>query len=342
MLNEPCEERIVIMSRFLVTGGLGFIGFHMSKYLEKLGYEVCVVDSNVTSNLPLFHAKTRSLKKIGFRMDLRDQTKYGDLLTVLEGNGPFDCIFHFAGLSDVGESVRRPTGYLANNVGGSLALIEAMENGGCDKMIFSSSCTVYGGVYKEPISEFYPRIPQNPYGKSKLMIEDILVESKLKTKILRYFNVAGNEYPDLAQYWPTQQKRLIPLVCQAAFGRRDRIEIFGNNHKTPDGTCVRDFVHVQDLCEAHWLAYRKLVVDERTSSYNIGSGKGCSVLDIVTLVRKLSQKSIDISFADARECDASYAVADSTLAKEELGWFPKKTIEDIVKEEIRTEETFHV
>lgn len=300
----------------LVCGGAGYIGSHVNKQLSKEGYETVVFD-----NLVYGH---REAVKWGHFIR-------GDLADVEEIEAVFqkhkiDAVFHFAAYAYVGESVTNPEKYYYNNVANTLNLLHVMRKHGCGKIIFSSTCAAYGEPEQIPITEDMPQNPINPYGASKLMVERILKDySKaygLKFAVLRYFNAAGADPDGEIGESHNPETHLIPLVLDAAGGKREDIKVFGTDYGTADGSCVRDYIHVYDLATAHLLALHYLEEGKESDFFNLGNELGTSVLEIVESVKKVTGKSFKVTLADRREGDPAKLVGSSKKAQNVLGWKP--------------------
>ena len=234
---------------------------------------------------------------------------------------------HFASFIQVGESVREPAKYYANNVTNTLNLLDAMLAQGVTKFIFSSSAAVYGEPISVPIDEQHPKQPLNPYGRTKWIIEQVLQDYDraygLRSISLRYFNAAGADPDGKLGERHEPETHLIPLVLQAASGRRKNIQVFGRDYDTPDGTCIRDYVHVTDLCAAHLLALNRLLDGETSAAYNLGNGNGFSVQQVIDAAHRVTGRDIPVEYAPRREGDPARLVADSTAARRALGWNPQ-------------------
>ena len=316
----------------LVLGGAGYIGSHMVKRLACEGCHVTTLD-----NLSKGH---------------RDAVLHGDLVVgdvgdralldaVLSGQR-FDAVMHFAASIEVGESVRDPAAYYRNNVGATLTLLEALRDHGVDALIFSSTAAIFGDPAYIPIDERHPTAPINPYGRSKLMVEQMLEDHRraygLRSSCLRYFNAAGADPEGELGERHDPETHLIPLVLQAASGRRAEIAVFGRDYDTPDGTCVRDYIHVSDLCEAHWLALRALMNGHRGGAYNLGNGEGFSVQQVIDTARRVTGRPIPQRDAERRPGDPARLVAEARRASEELGWRPARgDLETIIADAWRWE-----
>ncbi len=310
----------------LVIGGAGYIGSHMVKRLGQLGCAVTTLD-----NLSSGH---RDAVLCGDLVvgDLADKALLADVLQP----GRFDAVMHFASFIQVGESVQKPAMYYANNVTNTLHLLDAMRAAGVQRFIFSSTAATFGEPQYTPIDERHPQAPINPYGRSKLMIEQVLEDYDraygLKSVCLRYFNAAGADPQAELGERHEPETHLIPLVLQAASGRRADIAVFGRDYDTPDGTCIRDYIHINDLCEAHWLALQSLMQGASSQRYNLGNGAGFSVQEVIDTVRRVTCLPIAVREAPRRDGDPARLVADARLAREKLGWQPKfPDLETIVR-----------
>ena len=309
----------------LVMGGAGYIGSHTVKHLLDNGYEVIVAD-----NLIYGHRQA---------VDERAKFMHADLLDILSleqlfKNNKIGAVIHFAAFAYVGESVIEPEKYYYNNVVGTLNLLNTMKNHNVDKIVFSSTCATYGNPQYTPIDEKHPQAPINPYGRTKLMIENIFDDYEkaygLKHIALRYFNAAGCSADGSIGESHTPETHLIPLVLQAILGKRKNIKIFGTDYDTPDGTCIRDYIHVEDLALAHRLALEKL--NSYSGCINLGTGIGTSVKEIILAAEKVSGKVCPVENAERRAGDPARLYANNEKAKEILGWHPKYTnIQDIIQ-----------
>jgi UDP-glucose 4-epimerase len=301
----------------LVIGGAGYIGSHMVKRLDQLGCAVTTLD-----NLSSGHRDAVLCGEF-VHGDLADR----DVLAKLLQPGRFDAVMHFASFIQVGESVQQPAKYYANNVTNTLHLLDAMRAAGVQRFIFSSTAATFGEPQYTPIDERHPQAPINPYGRSKLMIEQVLEDYDraygLKSVCLRYFNAAGADPDGELGERHDPETHLIPLVLQAASGRRADIAVFGRDYDTPDGTCIRDYIHINDLCEAHWLALQSLAQGAGSQRYNLGNGAGFSVQEVIDAARRVTGRPIAVRDAPRREGDPARLVADATLARKQLGWVPQ-------------------
>lgn len=300
----------------LVTGGAGYIGSHTCKVLAHWGYTPIAFD-----NLAYGH---RWAVKWGPMVE-GDILDHEALDKVMRQYKP-DAVIHFAAYAYVGESVAEPLKYYRNNVDGSLYLLEAMLNHGIDQFIFSSTCATYGVPEHMPITENHPQQPVNPYGNSKLMIEQIIRDFdaayNLRSIALRYFNAAGADADGEIGEDHNPETHLIPLVLDAATDRESDITVFGDDYDTPDGTCIRDYIHVTDLADAHILALRALENGSQSTAYNLGNGQGFSVQEVVETARKVTGKNITAITGSRRPGDPARLVGDATRITNELGWKP--------------------
>ena len=297
----------------------------MVKALLAAGHNVVTLDSLVSGHRQLLPGGRFVQGDIG-NPQLLEQVFAADR---------FDAVMHFAAFIEVGESVRCPLKYYRNNVAGTINLLDAMVRHGVDKLIFSSSAAVYGEPIGLPIDEGHPCCPTNPYGQSKLMVEKILADfgdaHGLRSIALRYFNAAGADASASIGECHDPETHLIPLVLQVARGRRDRITVFGTDHATPDGTCVRDFIHVNDLASAHLLALRALANGVTHAAYNLGNSMGHSVQEVIDTARRISGHPIPTAVGGRRPGDPAVLVAASDKARRELGWQPRfETLEAII------------
>jgi len=310
----------------LVVGGAGYIGSHMVLDLLRAGYPVVTLD-----NLSRGH---RSLVPGGDFIE-GDMGNPADLEQVFQ-RYPIKAVMHFAAHSQVGESVKQPLMYYRNNVANTVTLLEAMLQAEINTFIFSSSAAVYGEPEKVPITENHPGAPTNPYGTTKLMVEHILRDvsqaTELKYCSLRYFNAAGADASGDIGERHDPETHLIPLVLQVASGDRASIHIFGEDYPTPDGTCLRDYIHVSDLTRAHLLALEALLQGGVSATYNLGNSTGYSVKQIIEAARRITGHAIPAVTAERRAGDPAVLVADSGLVREQLGWRPRyEKIEDIIQ-----------
>lgn len=310
--------------KILVTGGLGYIGSHTVVELMAAGHEVVVVDNLSNADI----AVRRRVQQICGRDFLFQQAdiRNRDAMRALFATHKVDAVIHFAGLKAVGESVAQPLRYYDNNVGGSVVLFECMAEAGVKTLVFSSSATVYGDPASVPITEDFPLSATNPYGHSKLMIEDILRDTAKadpgwRIALLRYFNPVGAHESGMIGEEPSGiPNNLLPYVAQVAVGRRDFLNVFGGDYPTPDGTGVRDYIHVVDLAQGHVKTLDKLATKPGLFTYNLGTGRGNSVLEMVRAFEAASGKPVPFKIVERRPGDIASCYADPTLAERELGW----------------------
>jgi len=300
----------------LVTGGAGYVGSHACKALAAAGYRVVVYD-----NLSTGH---RDLVRWG-DLEEGDLLDAGRLDLVLERHRPAG-VLHFAALSIVGESVREPERYRRNNVEGSRCLLDAMARHGVGTIVFSSTAAVYGVPDRVPITEDLPKQPINPYGETKAAIEDELAAAGLAWTALRYFNAAGADEAGEAGEHHEPETHLIPLVLDVALGRRDGIAMFGDDYDTPDGTCLRDYIHVSDLAAAHVLALERLLKGGGSGVFNLGTGTGTSVREVIDAARAITGHPIPARTEARREGDPPVLVCSNAAAETALGWTPERDI----------------
>lgn len=301
----------------LVVGGAGYIGSHMVKRLAEAEFEVTVLDD-------LSSGRRDAVTSGAFvEGDLGDR----DLLDDLFGSARVDGVMHFAAHAVVSESVENPAKYYTNNVAKTLTLLDAMRARAVNHIVFSSSAAVFGEPRRPLIDERHARDPVNPYGRSKLMVEQILGDYAaaygIESMCLRYFNAAGCDPGGEIGESHEPETHLVPLVLRAASGRSENIAVFGVDHDTPDGTCIRDYVHVNDLCDAHLLALRALRDGAPGGAYNLGNGNGYSVREVIATARRVTGRPIPVVYGPRRRGDPARLVADSTRARTELGWTPR-------------------
>jgi UDP-glucose 4-epimerase len=313
--------------KILVTGGAGYIGSHMVKLLLERGARVTVLDDLSTGHADAVR---------GAQLVQGDIADAAATKRLLQKNA-VEAVVHFAASSLVGESVADPLKYYRRNVGGTTALLEAMREASVRRLVFSSTAAVYGNPLRLPIDEAHPTQPVNPYGSSKLAIERMLAECSSAYGIgvvtLRYFNAAGADPSGELGERHDPETHLIPLVLQAASGRRASISVFGNDWPTRDGTCVRDYIHVADLCDAHLRALERLARGTGCEVFNLGNGDGATVLEVIEAARRVTGKNIQALSAPRRPGDPPSLVADASKARRLLGWQPARAeIETIVRD----------
>ena len=306
--------------KIFVAGGAGYIGSGCTEYLLDNGHEVTVFDSLITGHKDAVDKRAEYVKG-----DLADRELVFDVIK----NGKFDGIMHFAAFSLVGESMQNPGKYFMNNDASGINLLDAAVEGNVKSFVFSSTAATFGIPEEMPITEKTPQNPINPYGESKLIFEKMLRWYSeihgLKYTALRYFNAAGATKCFGEDHSP--ETHLIPLILQVALGKRDSIKIFGDDYNTPDGTCLRDYIHITDLAQAHMLALNA----PKSGHYNLGNGNGYSVKEIIEVAREVTGHPIPAEVEPRRSGDPDKLVADSTLIKKELGWKPQfENVRDVV------------
>jgi UDP-glucose 4-epimerase len=316
--------------KILVTGGMGYIGSHTCVELIKAGQEVVVVD-NLCNAQEAVKGRIEKIagKSIEFaKVDIRDRAG----MEAVFGAHKVDAVIHFAGLKAVGESVAEPLRYYDNNVSGSVVLFETMAKFGCKTIVFSSSATVYGDPASVPIREDFPLSATNPYGRSKLMIEEILRDlykaaPDWHIALLRYFNPVGAHESGLIGEEPSGiPNNLVPYIAQVATGVRDKLNVYGGDYPTPDGTGMRDYIHVVDLAIGHVKTLDKLATGPGVVTYNLGTGRGNSVLEMVRAFEQASGRKIPYQIVDRRPGDIAKCYADPSRARDELGWTAERDI----------------
>ena len=312
--------------KILIVGGAGYIGSHMVKQLANSGHDVVTLDN--------------------LSYGYRDAVKYGEfvqgdlgddkILDSIFSDGSIDTVMHFAGFIQVGESMTKPSMYYQNNVANTLILLDAMLRHQVKNFIFSSTAAIFGEPDYTPIDEKHNKQPINPYGHSKLMIEQVLADYdeaySLRSTCLRYFNAAGADPDGELGERHIPETHLIPLILQAASGRRDDIKVFGDDYPTDDGTCVRDYIHINDLCDAHLLALELMIKNNKSARFNLGNGKGFSVKQVIDVAKEVSGQDFKVTIEPRRAGDPAVLVADALLATKELNWQPKfAELKDIVE-----------
>lgn len=312
----------------LVTGGAGYIGSHVVKVLQNKGYHVLVLDNLVYGHRDVVETVLGAELIVG---DICDRKLLDCIFSVYN----IEAVMHFAAYAYVGESVRDPVKYYRNNVSGTVNLLEAMVDAQVNKFVFSSTCATYGVPETVPISETLPQNPINPYGASKLMVERILADFDkaygVRSVCFRYFNAAGADPDGRLGEDHTPETHLIPLVLQTALGHRESISIFGTDYLTPDGTCVRDYIHVMDLAQAHILGLQHLLGGKKSDVFNLGNGNGFSVRDVIETAKRVTEQSINVIEAERRLGDPPILVGSYEKAKAMLGWQPQFTeLKDIL------------
>jgi len=322
--------------KVLVTGGAGYIGSHTCVLLLEAGYDVVVFDNfSNASKESIARVEALTGKKIILvKGDIRDKAALESVFS----NHTIDAVIHFAGLKAVGESVQKPLYYYENNVCGTVTLCEVMAAHGCKSIVFSSSATVYGDPHTTPIKEDFPLSATNPYGRSKLMIEEMLQDlyisdNEWKIVLLRYFNPVGaHESGEIGEDPNGIPNNLMPFIAQTAVGKREKLSVFGNDYDTHDGTGVRDYIHVVDLAEGHLKALEKIEGIDGVLAVNLGTGKGYSVLDMVKAFEEVSGVKVPYEITPRRSGDVAKCYADPSYAKEVLGWEAKRGIEEMCED----------
>ncbi|MGZ5008593.1 MAG: UDP-glucose 4-epimerase GalE [Methylobacter sp.] len=308
----------------LVVGGAGYIGSHMVWLLGRKGVNVVTLD-----NLSSGHRDAVVHGRF-VHGDIADRL----ILDKVFREHEFDAVMHFASFIQVGESMQDPAKYYQNNFSNTLNLLNAMLSHGVDKFIFSSTAAIFGEPEYVPIDEAHPKRPINPYGCSKLMVEQALADYDraygLKSVCLRYFNAAGAHPDALLGERHDPETHLIPLVLQAASGRRPHITVFGRDYDTPDGTCIRDYIHILDLAEAHWLALQYLQSAGESAAFNLGNGSGYSVESVIQAAKRVTGKTISVQEGQRREGDPARLVANADKMKQQLGWQPVYADLDVI------------
>lgn len=317
--------------KILLTGGLGYIGSHVAVALSKAGHQVVILDNLCNCKIDVLDRLEEILGVVlpFFKGDVRDQTLVESILLEYK----VEAVMHFAGLKAVGESVQEPLLYYQNNVSGAISLLLAMKKCQVKKLVFSSSATVYGAPQYLPLDEKHQTKPESPYGKSKLQIEEILrdlasADAEWKIIVLRYFNPVGAHESGLIGEEPIGiPNNLMPYISQVASGILGGLKIFGNNYDTPDGTGIRDYIHVMDLAEGHVAALHFLTgAPSNFSIINLGTGSGCSVLDLIDLYEEASNRKISYEISPRRSGDIACCYANVDEAKLKLGWTAKRTL----------------
>jgi UDP-glucose 4-epimerase len=319
--------------RLLVTGGAGYIGSHTVLVLLEAGHDIVVVDNLGNSKLEsLQRVEEITGKKVEFhQVDVLDAMALDRVFAA----GPVDAVIHFAGLKAVGESVTQPTRYYHNNVTGTLILVETMQRHEVKTLVFSSSATVYGDPHTVPITEDFPLAATNPYGRSKLMVEEVLrdlvvADPAWRIAILRYFNPVGaHESGRIGEDPNGIPNNLVPYIAQVAVGRLEALPVYGNDYPTPDGTGVRDYIHVMDLARGHERALAKLANGGGVFTWNLGTGRGYSVLEMVSAFERASGRKVPYKIMPRRPGDIAVCYADPARARAELGWSAMRGLDEM-------------
>ena len=324
--------------KILVTGGTGYIGSHTVVELQNAGFEVIIIDNLSNSNVDVLDgiAKISGIRPLFYEMDCTDK----NALELLFKENSFDGIIHFAASKAVGESVHKPLMYYRNNLVSLINLLELMPDNNVKGIVFSSSCTVYGEPDKNPIDENAPIKPAaSPYGNTKQINEEIIQDyvhsgAPIKSIILRYFNPIGaHPSGEIGELPIGVPQNLVPYITQTGIGIREQLSVFGNDYNTPDGSCIRDFINVVDLAKAHVVAIERMLQDkseDRVEIFNLGTGKGASVLELIKIFEKVSGVSLNYKIVDRREGDIEQIWAQPDKANNVLGWTAKESLEDTI------------
>ncbi len=313
------------MKNILVVGGAGYIGSHVVKMLAGQGYNPVVYDNLSKGHREAVQGHPFELGDLGDKARLKEVFKKYNI----------EAVMHFAAFTEVGESVKEPSKYYHNNVAQVLNLLDALRENAVPYFVFSSTAATFGEPVRPKIDETHPQKPINPYGNTKLMVEKMLEDFDtaygLKSVALRYFNASGADDSGEIGESHTPETHLIPLVLQAAAGKRPSISVFGTDYPTPDGTCVRDYVHVNDLARAHILALEKMARENQSLRYNLGSGNGQSVAELLAQAKEVTGVDFPVQYKGRRPGDPAVLVADSTKAARELGWKPQYNLKQILQ-----------
>lgn len=325
------------MKKVLITGGTGYIGSHTAVEFIEAGYKVVIVDNLSNSKIEVLDGieKITGTRPEFYKIDLSDNFQTEEFF---RNSNNFDVIIHFAAYKAVGESVQKPLMYYRNNLNSLINILQGMKNQQIKNLIFSSSCTVYGQPDELPVTEKSPIVPANsPYGNTKQIAEEIIQDTiqsseKLKSIALRYFNPIGAHKSALIGEFPLGvPNNLIPYVTQTVAGIREQLSVFGNDYNTPDGTAIRDYIHVVDLSKAHLVAAERLIENKNKSSFetfNIGTGQGNSVMEIIKTFEEVTGEKINYKIAPRRDGDVEQVWADTTFANDELGWKTELSLGD--------------
>lgn len=311
--------------KVLVVGGAGYIGSHTCLVLAERGYQPIVFD-----NLSNGHSEFVRWGPLE-EGDIRDRKRLDEVFAT---HRP-DAVLHFAALIEVGESVKDPVAFYENNVVGALTLLSAAMSAGVDAFVFSSTCATYGLPDQVPMDETHRQVPINPYGRTKWIIEQALKDfgtyKGLRSVMLRYFNAAGADPEGRIGEWHSPETHAIPLAIEAALGRRDGFKVFGSDYDTRDGTCVRDYIHVLDLADAHVRAVDYLLEGGETVELNLGTGTGTTVKELLAAISVVSGRPFPVEYVGRRDGDSTSLVADNARAREVLGWQPRFSLEEIIR-----------
>lgn len=328
------------MDKILVTGGLGFIGSHTVVELQKEGFEVVIIDNLSNASIDVLDGITAitGIKPLFEKLDLKDKEH---VESFFKKHHDIKGVIHFAASKAVGESVQEPLMYYENNISTLVYILKELKQLSLANFIFSSSCTVYGQADELPITENAPiKVAESPYGNTKQIGEEIIrdtckIAPHLKAIALRYFNPIGaHESAKIGELPLGVPQNLVPFITQTAIGIREQLSVFGNDYPTPDGTCIRDYIHVVDLAKAHVIALKRLLKNQNASNYevfNLGTGKGSSVLEVIKSFEKVSGKTLNYKIVDRRKGDVISAYADTQKANEELGWKAELSLDDAMR-----------
>lgn len=328
------------MDKILVTGGLGFIGSHTVVELQNEGYEVVIIDNLSNSSLNVLDGilSITGKKPLFEKLDLKNKE---DVESFFKKHHDVKGVIHFAASKAVGESVQEPLLYYENNIGTLVYILKELKKMPSANFIFSSSCTVYGQADELPITENAPvKLAESPYGNTKQIGEEIIrdtckIAANIKAIALRYFNPVGShESAKIGELPIGVPQNLVPFITQTAIGIREQLSVFGDDYPTPDGTCIRDYIHVVDLAKAHVIALKRLLENRNKSNYetfNLGTGKGSSVLEVINSFEKVSGKTLNYKIVNRREGDIISAYADTKKANDELGWKSQLTLDDAMR-----------
>lgn len=328
------------MDKILVTGGLGFIGSHTVVELQKEGYDVVIIDNLSNASIDVLDGITSitGIKPLFEKLDLKDKEH---VESFFKKHHDIKGVIHFAASKAVGESVQEPLMYYENNISTLVYILKELKQLSLANFIFSSSCTVYGQADELPITENAPiKVAESPYGNTKQIGEEIIrdtckIAPHLKAIALRYFNPIGaHESAKIGELPLGVPQNLVPFITQTAIGIREQLSVFGNDYPTPDGTCIRDYIHVVDLAKAHVIALKRLLKNQNASNYevfNLGTGKGSSVLEVIKSFEKVSGKTLNYKIVDRRKGDVISAYADTQKANEELGWKAELSLDDAMR-----------
>lgn len=313
------------MNNVLVVGGGGYIGSHTCLDLSRKGYFPVVYDN--------FSNGHREFVQWGPMVegDIRDRDRLDEVFRIYRPA----AVVHFAALIEVGESVKEPLRFYENNVAGTVNLLAAADAAGCRRIVFSSTCATYGMPVHTPMSEDHPQVPISPYGRTKLIVEtvldDLCAHAGFRAVVLRYFNAAGADPEGRIGEWHQPETHAVPLIVETALGRRRSFSIFGDDYETRDGTCVRDFVHVLDLADAHTRAVEHLIQGGESAKINLGTGTGTTVKELISSVRHISGRDFEVEISPRRPGDAAVLVADNARAARVLGWTPRHDLDSIIR-----------